>query len=87
MSMNTINLQKTEGGPYVFIGKRGLTPVITSGDDGTIYVDGQVLTSALKDAIAAANAATEAAQTAADNIEQTLGDISTILDDINSEEA
>ena len=83
----TINLGKTESGPVVFMGKRGLTPDITAGEDGTLYVDGQILTESVKNAITAANAAAEAAQEAADNIAETIGDINSILDNINVEVA
>lgn len=83
----TINLGKSESGPIVFMGKRGLTPNITAGDDGTLYVDGQILTESVKNAITAANAAAEAAQEAADNIAETIGDINTVLDNINGEVA
>ena len=55
-----INLHKSESGPVVFMGKRGLTPNITAGDDGTIYVDGKVLTESVKKAVSAANAAADA---------------------------
>lgn len=80
-----INLHKSESGPVVFMGKRGLTPDITAGEDGTIYVDGTVLTESVKNAAAAANAAASAAQEAADNIAEIIGDINTILDNINGE--
>ena len=82
-----INLEKSETGPVVFMGKRGLTPVITAGEDGTIYVDGKVLTESVKNAVSAANAAAAAAQEAADNIAEIVGDINSILDDINGEVA
>ena len=82
-----INLHKSESGPVVFMGKRGLTPDITAGDDGTIYVDGKVLTESVKNAVSAANAAAAAAQEAADNIAEIVGDINSILDNINGEVA
>lgn len=82
-----IKLHKSESGPVVFMGKRGLTPDITAGEDGTLYVDGQILTESVKNAIKAANAAAEAANAAADNIAETIGDINTILDNINGEVA
>lgn len=82
-----IKLHKSESGPVVFMGKRGLTPDITAGEDGTIYVDGKVLTESVKNAAAVANAAAAAAQEAADNIAEIVGDINSILDNINMEVA
>ena len=67
--------------------KRGISPTITVDSDGTLYVDGQILTESVKNAITAANAAAEAAQEAADNIAEIVGDINSILDNINGEEA
>ena len=80
-----IKLHKSESGPVVFMGKRGLTPDITAGEDGTIYVDGTVLTESVKNAAAVANAAAAAAQEAADNIVEIVDDINFILYNINRE--